>query len=114
MSVRVYVPATFALLADLERDGELPASVDRFEAADDSEEAEYSALLDGADASRALIGGPGRRVVVVAELPSYDGPVPLARVVAVHVDTGDGAGDPADDDDDLAWFATQEIPHLLA
>jgi hypothetical protein len=110
MSVRVYVPATFALLADLQRDGELPASVDRFEAADDSEEAEYSALLDGADASRALIGGPGRRVVVVAELPSYDGPVPLSRVVAVHVDTREDA----DEDDDLAWFATQEIPHLLA
>jgi hypothetical protein len=110
MSVRVYVPATFELLADLQRDGELPASVDRFEAADDSEEAEYSALLDGADASRALIGGPGRRVVVVAELPSYDGAVPLARVVAVHVDTREDA----DEDDDLAWFATQEIPHLLA
>ena len=35
--------------------------------------------------------------------------LPLRNVAAAHVDTED---DP-DDDDDLAWFATQEIAHLL-
>jgi hypothetical protein len=33
----------------------------------------------------------------------------MRDVAAVHVDTEDGA----EPDDDLAWFATQEIPHLL-
>lgn len=109
MSVRVYVPATFEDLATLIRDGRLPASFDRLEAPDGTEDGEYAALLDAADASRTRLGGAGRRVVVVAELPDADGAVPLERVVAVHVDTRDDA----DEDDDLAWFASQEIPHLL-
>ena len=34
----------------------------------------------------------------------------MDRVVAVHVDTADDA----DEDDDLAWYATQEIPDLIS
>ena len=39
-----------------------------------------------------------------------DGPVRWRDVVAVHVDSEDDA----DADDDLAWWATQEIGDLLA
>jgi hypothetical protein len=39
--------------------------------------------------------------------------VPLKRVVAVHADPADRPAD-ADPDDDLAWYATQEVPDLLA
>ena len=109
---RVYVPATLALLAEL-AGGELPASVERLVAENDSEEAEYAALLAAAVESRELLGGPGPRVVVVAELPDADGPVPLDRVVAVHADDPGGPGD-LGEDDDLGWYATQEIPDLLA
>ena len=109
MTARVYVPATLALLAEL-ADGALPASTERLVAEDDSEDAEYAALVEAASASRGLAGDRGRRVVVVAELADPDGDVPLDRVVAVHVDDAEGAAD----DDDLAWYATQEIPGLLA
>ena len=109
MSSRVYVPATTALLAEL-MGGALPSSVGRLVAEDDSEDAEYAALVEAASASRALAGDDrARRVVVVAELDDPDGDVPLDRVVAVHVDEADGAAE----DDDLGWYATQEIPHLL-
>lgn len=93
---------------------------------------------DPADRRRIVLAvdaatGPGAghpaRVVI-------DGPVPLARVASVHVDTDDlrpaveaavqalsGAADgdlaavelvEALDDEDLAWFAVQEIPDVLA
>jgi hypothetical protein len=111
--LRVYVPATLTVLAELAARGELPASADRFVPADDTEEAEYDALGEAAAASAALLGGTGRRVVVVAELDDPDGPVPLTLVAAVHADTDDvdpaAAGLP-----DLGWFAVQEIPDLLA
>ncbi len=51
-------------------------------------------------------------MVVVAEVPTADAAVSLADVVAVHCDTEDRAAG-ADPDDDLAWFATQEIGDLL-
>ena len=118
MTTRVYVPATLALLAEL-AEGGLPASVERYVAEDESEEAEYDALMAAAAESRSLLAGPGRRVVVVAELADPDGPVPLDRVVAVHADDPDDRSDPdhpreAGEDDDLGWYATQEIPDLLA
>jgi hypothetical protein len=110
--VRVYVPATLAALAELAARGELPPSTDRFVAADDTEEAEYDALGEAAAASAAMLGGVGRRVVVVAELPDPDGAVPLTLVAAVHADTDDV--DPgATDLPDLGWYAVQEIADLL-
>ncbi|HEX7718001.1 MAG TPA: hypothetical protein VF416_11970, partial [Marmoricola sp.] len=84
--MRVYVPATIAVLAELVARGELPASTDRFVAADDSEDAEYDALSEAAAASAVLLGGPGRRVVIVAELDDADGVVPVSLVAAVHAD----------------------------
>jgi hypothetical protein len=59
--------------------------------------------------------GERRRVVVVAELPAAVLPthIALADVVAVHADPDDVPDDGADPDDDLGWYATQEIPTLL-
>ena len=54
--------------------------------------------------------GQRRRVVVVVETRSEDDPVSWRDVVAVHVDDRDDARP----DDDLAWWATQEIGDLLA
>ena len=113
--MRVYLPSTLALLAALHADGAVVVTDDVVVAEDDSEDAEYDALMTAADVSAALLGGPGRRVVVVAELdhePEAGWTVPLKRVVAVHADTEDRPVD-ADPDDDLGWFATQEIPDLL-
>ena len=110
--MRVYVPASLTALAELVARGELPPSSDRFVAADDTEEAEYDALGEAAEASAAMLGGVGRRVVVVAEVPDPDGAVPLTLVEAVHADTADV--DPGVDDlPDLGWYAVQEIPDLL-
>lgn len=109
MSARVYVPTTLAGLAGFVHARVIPASTERLTAPDDTEESEYDALMTAAAGSAALLEGPGRRVVVVAEVADPAGDIPLDRVVAVHVDTEDDA----DEDDDLAWFATQEIPDLL-
>ena len=106
---RVYLPATLDRLAAYQREGVVPASAERFVAEDDSEDAEYAALGEAADAAADLLDDPGRRVVLVAEVGDPDAAVPLAEVVAVHVDVREDA----DPDDDLGWFATQEIPHLL-
>jgi hypothetical protein len=110
--VRVYVPATLTVLAELAARGDLPASTDRFVAAEESEEAEYDALSEAASASASMLGGAGRRVVIVAELPDPDGTVALTLVDAVHADTEDVDPD-AEDLPDLGWYAVQEIPDLL-
>ena len=110
MTVRVYVPLTLPDLAAYDASGEIPESQDRFEADGEDEDSEYAALMTAADASAELLGGSGRRVVIVAEVAQLADPIPMSRVVAVHVDVADFA----DPDDDLAWFASQEIPDLVA
>ena len=111
--MRVYVPGTLTVLAELAERGELPPATDRFVAADDSEEAEYDALTEAAEASADMLGAAGRRVVIVADVPDPDGPVPVNLVAAVHADAD--SVDPASDDlPDLGWYAVQEIPDLLA
>jgi hypothetical protein len=109
---RVYLPTTLAGLAALRADGSLPATADRYVADGDSEEQEYAALMAAAAEAAGLLRGPGRRVVVVADLADPDGAVPLRDVAAVHADPADRPAD-ADPDEDLAWFATQEIGALL-
>ena len=81
--------------------------MDKIVAEDESEEAEYAALMTAADASAELLldGAPGRRVVLAADVVELAGAVPKKLWAAVHVDTEDDA----DPDDDLAWYATQEI-----
>ncbi|GAB6986741.1 DUF6912 family protein [Nocardioides pyridinolyticus] len=113
--MRVYLPTTIALLAEQHAAGAVVVTDELVVAEDDSEDAEYAALMTAADASAAVLAGPGRRVVVVAELDREPEPgwtVPLKRVVAVHADTEDRPAG-ADPDEDLGWFATQEIPDLF-
>jgi len=110
--VRVYLPTTLARLATSVAAGQVPADGDRYVAADESEEAEYDALAEAATAATELLDGPGRRVVLVADVPDADAAFPTSLVVAVHADTEDV--DPARDDlPELGWYAVQEIPDLL-
>jgi hypothetical protein len=106
---RVYIATTLADLAEAADRGYLSESEERFVAPGDDEESEYDALLAAADASAALSDPPGRRVVAVADVTDPDGPVAMELVDAVHVDLDD----PDEPDADLAWFAHQEIPHLV-
>ena len=109
---RRYLPSTLPRLA-ADRAGAGPDADDPVVAADDDEATEYAALMTAADASAELLAGlpdgQRRRVVVVVETASTDAPVTWRDVVAVHVDDTDDA----DPDDDLAWWATQEIGDLL-
>ncbi|HYF74388.1 MAG TPA: hypothetical protein VD864_16285, partial [Nocardioides sp.] len=94
MTVRVYLPTTIARLAEEHAEGAFAVTDDAvvIEASGDDEEGEYAALMTAADASAALVAGPGRRIVVVAELdqePETGWAIPLKRVVAVHADTED-------------------------
>lgn len=135
MSVRVYVPATSSTLASLVAEGRLSGplrahAVTEALRADwpegDEESLEYAALMAAAASSAALRSAADRprRYVVAADVPSVepvpgDDPtlvdvaadVPWKNVASAHVDTVDRA-EGADEDDDLAWFATQEIKHL--
>ena len=110
--MRVYLPTTLAGLARLRDEGALPASSERYVADGDSEEDEYAALMAAAVDAAALLDGAGRRVVVVAEVADPDGDVLLRDVAALHADPEDRPAD-ADPEDDLAWYATQEIDALL-
>lgn len=112
---RVYYPATLDHLATYVEAGEL-RSVEGVACGSDDEPAEYAALMQAAEESQRLLGGSGRRVVVVADLADADDPdagVPFRLVVAVHADSADRPVD-ADPDEDLGWYATQEIADLLA
>ena len=112
MTARVYLATTLDGLARLHEDGRIPAEAERVLAEGDDEDSEYDALMTAAALSAGL-GGPGRRrVVVVAEVTDPAAVPQPVDVVAVHCDPEDRAAD-ADPDDDLAWFATQEIPDLL-
>ncbi|ANH38619.1 hypothetical protein I601_2194 [Nocardioides dokdonensis FR1436] len=105
---RLYLPASLQALARLHSGAGL-SRTGAVEAEDDAEESEYAALLTAAVASAELVGHGKRRVVVVAEVDDGVERVVVADVVAVHVDVEPGA----EPDDDLAWFATQEIDRLL-
>lgn len=112
---RVYVPATVEQLGRWYAAGAVPSEAleEAFEAPDDTEEGEYAALMSAADASLETLGSAGgRRVVVVVSSSSF-APVGWSEVVAVHADAVDRPAG-ADRDEDLAWFATQEVPDLLA
>ena len=112
MTIRAYLPSTIALLAAQHADGEVVVTDQVVVVSEGDEESEYDALMDAAVAAAARLDGPGRRVVVVAEVDSVVAPISLDDVVAVHCDVEDRPDD-ADADDDLAWFATQEIPGLV-
>jgi hypothetical protein len=118
--VRLYLPATIRTLAVLHRHGSMPVGDDVVVAEGASEDEEYDALMTAAESAAVLAAelepGERRRVVVVAELPAVDLPsrIALADVVAVHADPDDVPDRGAEPDDDLGWYATQEIATLLA
>jgi uncharacterized protein DUF6912 len=110
--VRVYLPTTLPRLAAFVASGQVAAGGDRYVAEVETEEAEYDALAEAASAAVELLDGPGRRVVLVADVPDPDAGFPMSLVVAVHADTEDV--DPADEDlPDLGWYAVQEVADLL-
>ncbi|RSM62658.1 hypothetical protein DMH03_11320 [Amycolatopsis sp. WAC 01376] len=116
--MRVYLPATIAMLRELETSGEFrarsgtgfaltPALRESYASGSD-EELEYAALLDAARASLRLIEAEEkpepRRVVISADIeevtlrPDLDaavvrlsGPVKIADVAAIHVDAAEAA-----------------------
>ena len=114
MTTRVYVPADRARLAAWHAAGAVPAEVERVLAPADDEDTEYDALMTAAELAAGLGPESGRRVVVVAETDeaAAEGAIAANAWVAVHCDVADRSPD-ADPDDDLAWFAIQEIPDLL-
>lgn len=110
--MRTYVPATLDLLRRWSADEEVPLG-GAVRAVDEQEEAEYDALVEAAATSAELLASRGRRVVVVVETDETGSTAPWRDVAAVHADTEDV--DPEDPDaPDLGWFATQEVPDLLA
>lgn len=140
MSTRVYLPTTSAGLAGLVADRGWPGPLRGHAVTDalraewpdgDDEQWEYAALMAAADDSRTLRGEGDRprRYVVAADVPEalpvpgddptaveVAGGVTWRSVAAAHVDIEDDGGDAGgdgDDDADLAWFATQEIPDLV-
>jgi len=133
MSVRVYVPATSSVLATLVAEGRLPGPLRAHAVTEalragwpegDDESWEYAALMAAAadSAKQRGSGDRPRRYVVAADVPGVE-PAPgddptlvdvaadvvWKNVAAAHVDTADDA----DEDDDLAWFATQEMQYLV-
>jgi hypothetical protein len=159
VTTRVYVPSTSSRLHDLLVSGGLgPVPVLAHALTDEvrgalpelgEEELEYAALTTAAQDSLGLLTDEDRpqRVVVVAEASStlpvggaesslveVDEVIPLAKVVAVHIDSEDAGEDVAaardayaaagDGDEgavalvercldhELGWFATQELALL--
>jgi hypothetical protein len=137
VTTRIYVPTTLARLAAVVESGEIPAPVHahavtdavRAEWAESSEEEwEYEVLGLAADDCADLWGPDDvrRRVVLAADVSDaeradpdnpgdptaviVDHAVPVRRIAAAHADL---TTDDAEADDDLRWFASQEIPDLL-
>lgn len=110
--MRVYVPASVALLRGWLDAALVPADAERYLADGEGEEQEYAALITAAVDSYDNLDGSGRRVVVVAEVAEADGDIPFSRVQAVHADADDRPSG-SDPEEDLGWFAVQELDALL-
>lgn len=108
---RHYLPTTRDQLATWYDAGQVPPTDLFFVPPEDTDLGEYSALMDAADHSSTLAGGDGRRMVLVVETAgdATHEPMVWRLVVALHVDVAAGARP----DDELAWYATQEIGPLL-
>lgn len=134
MSIRVYVPLTSSTLASLVADGRLAGPVTAHAVTPalraelpgaDEEELEYAATYAAADESwdsRGESDSP-RRFVAAVDVPAVT-PLPddvttveipagitMTHVAALHCDTTDMTFEQLEDE--LAWFATQEIPGLI-
>lgn len=105
--MRLYIPATLEQLRAYRDAAAIPEVAERVTAADESEEAEYLALMTAADASAAM--GAQRRVVIVADRPIEYGEIFWSELVAVHAD-----GEPfTDPDDEPGWYGVQEVAAIL-
>jgi hypothetical protein len=117
--VRLYLPATIEALAALHSDGAMGVGDDVVVAEGDSEDDEYDALMTAAESAAGLAAelepGERRRVVVVVEVAASGLPttVTVADVVAVHADPAGVPDEGAEPDEDLGWYATQEIADLI-
>ncbi|MGN6161559.1 MAG: DUF6912 family protein [Marmoricola sp.] len=105
--MRLYIPATMELLAAYRDGAAIPEDVERIAATDDSEEAEYLALMTAADHSAQQ--GSRRRVVLVADRPIEYGAIDWSELVAIHAD----AAPFTDPDDEPGWYGVQEIGAIL-
>jgi hypothetical protein len=109
---RVYVPTTLIGLARAQKEGTLDqetahavtGAVREWYVEGDTEELEYTAMIDAAESSLRLLAGepdaPRRRVVMALDVPEaliapggdqrssvrLSGPVALSKVVSVHID----------------------------
>ena len=105
--MRVYQPSTLTELAAAHAVGSMQTDHDAVLSESEAEEDEYAALMTAADISAArltgLADGLRRRVVVVLEAGATE-------ILAVHADPVDDV----DPDDDLAWYASQELDSLLS
>ena len=105
--MRVYQPTTLTELAAAYAAGSVQPDADAVVSDSESEDDEYAALMTAADLSAARLAGLAdglrRRVVVVLEEGG-------TQILAVHADPVDDA----DADDDLAWYASQELDSLLS
>lgn len=132
---RVYLPVAADQLAALVADGSLPGPLRAYAVTEglrrewpadlvvDTDDLEYAALMAAADAARVLAEATdGRRRVLAADAdaaPDPDGGHPAAVVVAAGLDRARVASahidlEPVEDpDEDLAWFAPEEIPGLV-
>ena len=112
--MRLYQPSSLPELAASYAAGTVVPDADVVVSESESEEDEYAALITAAELSAVRVAGLAdglrRRVVVVLRSTHETAAVPLRDVLAVHAD----AADDADPDDDLCWYATQEIDALLA
>ena len=153
MAQRVYLPLSPSLLRRARDEGgfqEPPLSAHAVtpelvrelgEPPPDEEEAEYAALTAASLESLSLLlpDEPPRRVVAAVDVPAWEPrtggehpsavsvatPVPWRRLVAVHVDGAEAAGDVAAAlgggseaverclDHELGWYAVQEVDELL-
>lgn len=123
--IRVYVPATVPMLAELRKTGQLgegavvahavTPGLREWYAEGDEEELEYVAFTRAAQGALRLLrhdpSAPRRRVVVSADVPAgtllredvelgsstvrLPGPLPLTQVAAIHVDGTDAAAEVA-------------------
>lgn len=138
--MRVYLGASAAMIAELSRTGQLAPGAEGFAATAPlraalgeigDEDLEFALSLAAAEASAAMAGvgpeGRGRRFVVVADVdaaavePAADNPGAVAVTTPVALDRVDAVLADPDDiavhrgvSDELAWYARQEIPDLLA
>ena len=105
--MRTYQPSTLTELAAAHAAGSMRPDGDAVVSESETEEDEYAALMTAADLSAerltGLPDGLRRRVVVVLEAGGTE-------ILAVHADPVDDA----DPDDDLAWYASQEVDSLLS